>query len=190
MADDSGERAAQVMDHEREHLVLGVLKLRELLQLLPDERVLRPELQERTHAQQQLEPIDGFGEEVVGARLEPQVLLLLLGQRRHQQHRQERLASPLLDLLADVIAVHSRHHHVEEHEIHLLCLEQVQRRRSVRRFQHAVLAAEHRAQQRPVVILVVDDQDRGAVVRAHSSPARSAWASRSSASSCRARAAR
>ena len=186
--DDARERAAHVVDHQGEHLVLGVLQLGQLLELETDERVLRTEPEEGAHPEQQLPPVDRLGEEIVRAGLQSQVPLLLFRERRHQQHGQERLARALLHSFADLVSGHSRHHHVEQHQVDALRPEQLEGRGSAGGFQDAVVGAEHGAKQRAVLLLVVHDQDGRAGFHAPS-PALSAWASSSSASSCRASAA-
>ena len=81
----------------------------------------------------------GLDDEVVRPQRESAELLRVAPLRRQEQDRH--LGVPRTDLRADVVAVHPRHHHVEQHEVRPSRPEEGQRLLPVRRRAHGVVLA-------------------------------------------------
>jgi hypothetical protein len=113
--------------------------------------------QRRLHARAELAHRERLGDVVVGAELEPEDLVDLLGLGREHDDR-DRRAGP--QAAAHLEAVHPGHHHVEHDEVEGLLGEAVQRLAAVGRL-HDVVAVplQRERQQRLDRLLVVDEQD-------------------------------
>jgi hypothetical protein len=80
---------------------------------------------ERLDAQHRLDPghqgrlVDGLGQILVGARLEPGHDVLRVGFGGHQDDRDEGEVAVALEVLADLDAVHLGHHDVEQDQVRL-----------------------------------------------------------------------
>ena len=157
MRDDPGQRAAQVVHQQRDQIVLGRLQPLHFHQLPADDLVLLAQAEKRAAAQEQLPAIDRLGEKVVGARFEAAVLVRLFAERGDEDHRQE-FARFRLDLLADLVPVHLRHHHVEQDEVDRPQRQHLKRLGARARFQHFAEAADGSADEGSVHGLVIDDE--------------------------------
>ena len=117
--------------------------------------------QQRAHAGEQLGLVERLRDEVVGARLE-RAPLLLLARRGDHHHRQERGRRIGAQAAADLVAVESRHHHVEQHEVDVARRQPRQRLLARgRRGDRVAARLEHRPQQPHVLRQIVDDEDHG-----------------------------
>ena len=106
---------------------------------------------------QQLHRVKGLGNIVVGSHIQPQHLVRVLGLGRQQDHRQI-VALPQPGHGGD--AVHSRHHHVQQHQVYLLPVQQPQGLRPVKGRQHPIaLGTEINMQRRYDIFFVVTDQN-------------------------------
>ena len=118
-ADDHfGELGGEEALEAREALELSDLRLHALLKgpvPLGELVVEQLDPQERLHPREQLRLVDGLGEEVVGARLDPLHALLPGIERGHHDdgERCGRRVTP--DLAADLITAHLGHDDVEQH---------------------------------------------------------------------------
>ena len=157
MRHDPGQRAAQVVHQQRDQIVLGRLQPLHFLQLPADDLVLLAQAEERAGAQEQLAAIDRLGEKVVGARFQAAVLVRLFAERGDEDHRQE-FARFRLDLLADLVPVHLRHHHVEQDQVDRPQRQHLQRLGARARFQHFAETADGSADESSVHGLVIDDE--------------------------------
>ena len=70
------------------------------------------------------------------------------------------MVGPLAEALADLDAVHARHHHVEADQVGVVLFDGTERRRAVGSLDHVIaLMVQELAQQRPVRGFVIDRQD-------------------------------
>ena len=129
-----------------------------LLELLVGLRQRRA-AQHRLHAAAELAHREGLSDVVVGAQLEAEHLVDLLGLRGEHDDRHRRARA---DLAADVEAVDLGHHHVEHHEVEVVLAQAFERLTAVERAHHVVaLLAERVGQQLLNRELVVHEQDPG-----------------------------
>ena len=146
------------------------LRLDALLQLtvprlqlggLPADRVLVAlDPNERLDPGEQLGLVERLGDEVVGPGFDRPDLLLGVARRDHHD-RQVGGLRVLADPPAHLVAVHARHHDVEQDDVGRLLAQHVQRLLAGRGGQHPIAArAQHRVEQPDVRRLVVDDEDR------------------------------
>src|SRR5438132_1625309 len=91
---------------------LGSLSLDRVVELLDPEQ--------RADAHQQLRLVDRLSEEVVGPGLEALDALFRGVKRRHHDHREDPGRWVLADPAADLVAGHTRHDHVEQHQVGLV----------------------------------------------------------------------
>ena len=106
---------------------------------------------------QQLHGVEGLGHIVVGPHVQSQHLVRILGLGRQQDHRQV-VALPQAGHGGD--AVHPRHHHVQQDQVHLLPVQQPQGLIAVIGRQHPVaLGGQIDVQGRHDVLFIVADQD-------------------------------
>ena len=109
-----GEKALEARQAlELRHLVahaLGELGI-DVLQLV----LQRLHPQERAHAREQLLPVDGLRQEIVGAGFQSLDALALRVERRHQDQRQERGLGRGAQPPAKIVAVDPRHQDVGHH---------------------------------------------------------------------------
>ena len=106
---------------------------------------------------QQLHGVEGLGHIVVGPHVQSQHLVRVLGLGRQQDHRQI-VALPQAGHGGD--AVHPRHHHVQQDQVHLLPVQQPQGLIAVIGRQHPVaLGGQIDVQGRHDVLFIVADQD-------------------------------
>jgi hypothetical protein len=107
----------EVVHQERRHLVAEALQLLHLVVALHQLALVRLQRQEVLDAHAQLAAIDRLGEKIVGAHAQPEHARRRVGQRRHQQHRQELAAGQLLEPHGGLEAVEVGHHDVDERQI-------------------------------------------------------------------------
>jgi hypothetical protein len=118
--------------------------------------------QQRAYARDQLGLIDRFRQEVVGARLDALDSLLVRVERGHQYHRKDTGARVLPDAPADLVAIHARHHHVQEHEIGLPFLDALQGLGAGGGSRHLVALRGQKIREKlDVERRVIDDEDSG-----------------------------
>src|SRR3954453_2123644 len=116
----------------------------------------------RLDAAAELAQRERLGDVVIGAELEPEDLVDLLGLRREHddRHGAARPEAP-----ADLEAVEPRHHHVEHDEVERRLAEARERLLPVRRLDDLVaVLAQGVAEERLDRLLVVDEQDAGCAV--------------------------
>ena len=123
---------------------------------------------------QQLAAVDRLGQEVVGPRLEGLDLLLVAAGGDHHD-RQERRGRVRADPPAHLVAVHARHHDVEQDEVDAALGQRGERLLTGLRAADVVAArGQHRLEQPDVRRLVVDDEHRVVLGRIrHGRPPRS-----------------
>ena len=110
-------------------------------------------------AAQQHPAVEGLGDEVLGAAGQA-VEHVLGGVQGRQEDDGQRLAGPLLDVPAQLVAVHGRHLHVAEHQIEGRLVQRVQRRHAVGDRQHLeVLGPQDRGHRGGLGAAVFDDED-------------------------------
>ncbi len=170
--EDAGERVAQVVHEQRHHVVFQRLQAPQLVHLLADEGLLVADAEEAAHPQEQLAPVDRLVEEVVRARLQPAVAVLLFSEGGHHQDRKERLGRRRLDRPAGGEAVLVGHHHVEQDQVDGGALYDLQRLRSRAGLDHFPVRAQEAAQEGAVPRLVVDHQYDAASLHAQTFPDR------------------
>ncbi len=101
-----------------------------------------------------------FGQEIVGAGLEPAHAVGRAVQRRHHHHRNEMGCRVGLQPAADLKTVHVRHHDVEQDDVALGTRADIQRLRAVgRRHDVEIFRRQPRFQQLDVGGDIVDDQN-------------------------------
>ena len=130
--------------------------------------VKRFDAEQRAHPGEQLRLIDRLGQEVVGASLD--ALHALLGgiERGDHHDRQHGRGRVVANLPAHLVAAHLRHHHVEQHQVGVLALDDGQRLGARRRGDRAIaLGREQIGQELHVLRGVVHDEDG----RGHRRPA-------------------
>ena len=86
-------------------------------------------LEKRADARQQLGDLEGLAQVVVGAGIEPRDNVV--GLRARGEHQDRDLEALLADVTRNVEAVDARKHQVEQHEIHIVRLEQLDRGRTL-----------------------------------------------------------
>ena len=74
-------------------------------------------LEQRAHARLHLQHLEGLGEIIVGARLKAARLVLHLFQRGEEHDRHLGGLRHLAQAPANLVAVQSRHHDVEQHQV-------------------------------------------------------------------------
>ena len=94
------------------HLQLAVLLVQLVLQALDAEHGAHPRLQ--------LGEVDRLADVVVGAAVQPLHHVLGLAERRDQDDGDEGERVVVLDAPGDLVAVHPRHHHVEQDQVRRL----------------------------------------------------------------------
>ncbi len=128
-------------------------------------------LQLGLHPCQHHHRLDRFGDVVAGTQAQAALLLVGIGQRREKDHRngaRERVGAQLIE---HVVAVHARHHDVEQNQVGSGCLSGDAQCGDARaRGQDPVQGAQQLAEQVQVLGRVVDDQQRGARVGIHGRP--------------------
>ena len=132
-----------------------------------DQRLGRVELvaqpadpEQRAQPRQELDAVERFVEEVVGAGFEAADLALDVGERGQHDHRDEAGRARGLDPPADLEPVEARHHDVEEDRLRRLGGDRLERRQAVaREADLEALVREDRRQKLEVLGLIVDRQD-------------------------------
>ena len=120
------------------------------------------ERQVRGHARQQDGRADGLGDVVHRPQLQAQALVLHVGARGEEDHGNVARVQVRLEPAADLIAVHARHHDVEQDEVgRLLALRDLQRLLPLVGHLHVVVVAQQPAHEREVVGRVVHHEHRG-----------------------------
>jgi hypothetical protein len=115
--------------------------------------------------------VDWLGQKVVGPRLEPLHPVSRLIERRDDDHRYVLRAQLGFDAAAGLEAIHTRHHHIEQHDIHALAQADLQRLpRAPRRARLEILGGEARLEQLPIGVDVVDHEDTAVMRRYRASP--------------------
>jgi hypothetical protein len=146
----------------------------QFVSLAPDGVVVLLDPRQRRHAREQLALVEGFGDEVVGARLEGGQSLFGSAGGDHHDGQEFRCGSGAYPA-ADLVAVHLRHQNVEQHDVDVLGLQQRQCF-STRCRRHDPVAAgrENRVEQPQIGRLIVDSQDRRLDVHQVARPLRNA----------------
>jgi hypothetical protein len=146
----------------------------------PRQRIDAPRRHLRPDARQRDVEVDRLGHVVVGAELErlDHVLVAVLGGDHDDRQVDERAG--LAHLAQRLDAAHPRHHHVEQHGVDAVRVDQLERARPALGGEDRVALARQAARERVAVhLLVVDEEQRG-VHRVHEGPF-AAWRSRSAA---------
>ncbi len=112
--------------------------------------------QHRADARQELARIEGLGEIVVGAQLQPDDLVGVVAARRHHDHRR---APALADLAREREAVHAGQHQVDQEDVEARSAQGLQRLGGIacHHRRHAVLPQEL-SEQRGELAVVFDEQ--------------------------------
>ena len=108
--------------------------------------------------QRKLLPIHRFGQ--TGLRTDVTQMPPEIGRHHRTHHDDRERRQPLLDLPQRFCSVHSRHHHITQHRIHMSMSEDIQgfqARRS--RDCHALPESNRVAQRFPNIRIIVDDQN-------------------------------
>jgi hypothetical protein len=118
--------------------------------------------QQRLHPGHELLLVHRLRKEVIRAGLQTLDTLVMGIERRDHDHRQNLRLVPGTDRSAYLVAVHLRHHHVEQHEVGRAGVDLLQRLAARARGGDFVpLDAQRIGQQFRVQRLVIDDQDPG-----------------------------
>ena len=116
----------------------------------------------RPHLGQELLAPHRLGHEIVGTGVQTLHAIRRAVQRRDQHDLAEAGPRVRLELAADLVAGHPRHHHVEQDHVRQLLARQGQAGRSVPGRLHAVpLGRKVTFEQTAAPIVVIDDQDSG-----------------------------
>ena len=114
----------------------------------------------RLHTRAQLGRIEGLGEEVVGACLDPLDSGGRVVEACNKHDRYQSRDQPALQLSAGGEPVHARHHHVEQHQVGWFAVNLAQRLLAGRRpFHHVAVARQEADDERDVFLVVVHDQN-------------------------------
>jgi len=106
--------------------------------------------------------VDGLGQKVIGAALEPLDLVGRLVERRHHDDRDMMGLGRRLDAAAGLEPVHARHHHVEKHDIDPFARQNIERFLAAVGRQHfEILRLKPRFEQLHVGQDVIDDENSG-----------------------------
>ena len=128
------------------------------------------DLEQHGDTGQHLGAVKGLGEELLGPGLDPLDAILLGGVSGNHHHRDGAQRLILLDLAADLVAVHPRHHDIEQHQIDSLVAQPAQGRIPVLHQHDPVTAGrQHRLQQCQVERLVVHTENYWLLIHAVSS---------------------
>ena len=122
--------------------------------------------QQRLHARQHFVAVERFGEEIIGPGFDAFDPLFAGIQRRDHHHRQHRGGRIGANRRAHFVAIHVRHHHIEQHEVRrfawLWCAGFLQAFAAAIGGDHAVaLEAEYVGQHAHIGRDVVDHQKAG-----------------------------
>ena len=154
----------------RARLVGGLCQLdRALVDALFEVIVVALELEVQPDARAQHLLVDRLVDKVHGPAGQRQRLAGRRGVGRHEDHRDVARQDTLLERCAHRVAVHARHHHVEQDQVGFVASQQLERLRPGSRHAQFVGPAEQRHQCGDVRWLVIDDQDRraGSLACAH-----------------------
>jgi hypothetical protein len=123
-------------------------------------------------SRKQLRVVERLRHEVVGAGLDRRELLLFAARGDHHD-RQEARGLVVAEPPADLVAVHLRHHDIEQHEVDVAPAGERKRLCAGARADHFMAARrEHGLEQADVLRQVVDDEDPRRLAHA-----RAAWLS-------------
>lgn len=118
---------------------------------------LRP-AQQRLDPQQHLFFIDGLGDVVVCSHQEP--LALIGGELPGRYHQDRQVVVCFAQQLCKFIAVHFRHHDIQNNKIHMLPIQDLKGRNAVIGGKHCIiLRFQNRLQQHAGVAVVVDNKN-------------------------------
>ena len=119
--------------------------------------VLHP--QQRADPGDQLDPLDRLDDEVVRTNLQAADAVGDLAESGDHDDRQQLALRRLLQALADLVAVHPRHHHVQQHQVRRFLVDLLQRFDAVGGSDDAAVDVRQAAfDQLQVQRVVVDDQ--------------------------------
>jgi len=114
------------------------------------------------HARQQDRRADGLGDVIDRAQREAFALVFSIHTRGEKNHRDVASGIVGLELATHLIAVHVRHHDVEQHQVgHRRSLRRFERARSAARHLDAVVFAQQRGHEDQVVWGVIHHQHGG-----------------------------